>query len=87
MRLIKEAFDEIKRGDPQTALTKTALRRMVKSGEVPSIKINSKYLLNLDVLISYLNNPAPSQAKIITVDGVRKVPEKLNYKAYKQGGG
>ena len=55
MRTITDAIAELKASDPRTALTPRALRRMVVSGEVPSIKIGCKYLLNLDLLFSKLN--------------------------------
>ena len=43
--------------DPDSALTMTALRRLVVSGKLPSVRAGSKYLLNLDTLQEYLQNP------------------------------
>lgn len=54
MRTIEQAAAEIRAADPQTALTKTALRRLVVSGVVPSVKIGTKYLLDMEALDSYL---------------------------------
>lgn len=54
MRLIKEAAAEIKAKDPETALTEYALRRMVKSGQVPSISAGNRILVNIDVLERFL---------------------------------
>lgn len=67
MRTIEQAAAWVLETDPCTALTKTGLRRLVISGELPSVKVGKKYLLDLDVLESYLNTghiiekPAPVQ--------------------------
>lgn len=53
MRGLEEGFKEIKANDPGTALTKTALRRLVTSGQIPSVKIGTKYLIDLDVVDRY----------------------------------
>ena len=54
MRTIPMALKEIKEIDPNTSLTLSALRRMVKTGEIPSINIKSKKLINLDLLIEHM---------------------------------
>lgn len=53
MRGIEEGFREIQAKDPHTALTKTALRRLVTTGQIPSVKIGTKYLVDLDVVDQY----------------------------------
>lgn len=53
-RTIKEAALWFKSHDPGTALTETAIRRLVRSGEVPSVRVGRKYLVNLEALESYL---------------------------------
>ena len=55
MRTIPKAYKEIKALDPNTDLTLRALRRMVKSGEIPSVQIASKTLVNLDLLLEALS--------------------------------
>ena len=55
MRLISTAYEEIKRVDPNTALTLNGLRCLVKSGKVLSVKIGRKTLVNLDSLYEYFN--------------------------------
>lgn len=55
MRLISEAYREIKAADPHTALTMCALRRLVNSGVIPTVTSGKKALLNLDVLLAYLD--------------------------------
>lgn len=56
MRTIPEAVRDIKKVDPNTALTITALRRMVNNGEIPYVSVVSKRLINLDILLAILQN-------------------------------
>ena len=77
MRTITEAIQEVKKADPQTAFTQTALRRMIKTGELPSFRAGSKYLVNLDTLFHYLANPIPQIAQMPTVSGIRTIPERI----------
>ena len=55
MRTIPKAYEEVKRADPNTSLTLRALRRMVKSGEVPCIMVGTKRLVDLDLLFDVLS--------------------------------
>jgi excisionase family DNA binding protein len=57
MRLINDAYKEIKAADPETAITKNYIRRLIVSGVVPSTRCGTKYLVNMDTLESYLSNP------------------------------
>lgn len=78
MRSIEEGFKEIKANDPGTALTKTALRRLVTTGEIPSLRIGAKYLFDLDAVERYLRGelqqipqePEPPQQGVIRRIGV-----------------
>ena len=54
MRTIKEAYEWLCQQDPQTGITKNAFRTMVVSGQIPSLKVGSKYLLNVDKMIPFL---------------------------------
>ncbi len=62
MRTIPEAIRDIQKVDPNTALTVTALRRMVNNGEIPCVSIASKRLINLDILLALLQNAGQSQS-------------------------
>ncbi len=53
MRLIKDAFEQLKQDDPNTAITLYALRTIVKSGTVPTIRLGRKILINYDSLLEY----------------------------------
>ena len=55
MRTIEAAAKELKELDPETALSEYMLRRLVKGGQVPSIKAGGKYLINMTVLEKFLN--------------------------------
>lgn len=62
LRTLPEAIKEVKRLDPDTALTLTALRRMVKNGEIPYVAVASKRLICLDVLIEKLQKGSQTQS-------------------------
>ena len=56
MRTIEQAFLEIKKVDPDTALTLSGLRRVVKENCIPSKKVGRKTLINIMDLYAYLND-------------------------------
>lgn len=53
MRLIKDAFEQLKNDDPDTDITLYALRTIVKSGLVPTVRLGRKVLINYDSLLEY----------------------------------
>lgn len=59
MRLLKDAYEEIKAMDPNTAVTPYYIRQLAISGKIPTHMAGRKRLLSLDALISYLENPDP----------------------------
>ena len=83
MRTLPETAAYLKKQDPQTAVTLTALRRMVKNGELPSVTVGVKRLINIDVLISHLSNTIPQSTQQVLVSGIRPIPEKISYKKLK----
>ena len=56
MRLIRDAFEQLKLDDPDTNITMYSLRTIVKSGKVATIPLGRKTLINYDSLLEYLNN-------------------------------
>ena len=46
MRTIPEAFNELKKADPETAYTLRALRAAVNRGELPVVRVGNKRLVN-----------------------------------------
>ena len=55
LRTLPQAFEELKREDPDTAMTMRALRHMVETGEIPTISIYSKKLVNMDLLYEHIS--------------------------------
>lgn len=75
MRTIQEAHRCLKEMDHGTAMTPYAIRRLILNGEIPCIKAGNKYLLDMDNLESYLNNPQAIISQ--SVQGIRRIiPEK-----------
>ena len=60
MRTIKQAYEAMVEEDPGCCLTMTALWRKVVSGEIPSVKAGTKYLIDIDRLEKFLF-PSDSQ--------------------------
>ena len=58
MRTIDEAAAFLRQADPNTAVTKTALRRLVTSGQIPSVRVGTKYLVDLGVLDEFFSGQA-----------------------------
>ena len=54
MRTVDQAAAWLLENDPETAVTKTALRRLVTTGQLPSVRVGSKYLVDLGTLEKYL---------------------------------
>ena len=55
IRTVNTAFDEIKAKDPNSAITKTAIRRLLADGSIPSLNIGNKIIFNMDDLENLLN--------------------------------
>ena len=53
VRTIRKAFEEIKQADPNTCLTEHHIRQLV-NGVIPYRKAVSRYLLDLDGLLAYI---------------------------------
>lgn len=61
MRGLNEAIAEIRAEDKNSAITPHYLRKLVKSNAIPVVRAGSKYLINMDALESYLQNPTQSE--------------------------
>lgn len=64
MRTIDQAAEYVRAIDPDTALNKTAIRRKVIAGEIPSSRAGRKYLLDLDRLEEFLFSPSDGAAAL-----------------------
>ena len=64
-RTIREAAVCLTSQDPQTCLTETAIRTLLRSGRVPCVQVGKKYLVTIEALEAYLSggetDPAPSE--------------------------
>ena len=73
MSTAPEAIAEIKAVDPKTALTERALRRMINSGELPSVNIGNKKLVSLDKLFEYLNGESSDLSASSPQSKIRRI--------------
>lgn len=56
MRLVKDAYEQLRKDDPDTNITMYALRTIIKSGVVPTVKLGRKTLVNYDSLLEFFRN-------------------------------
>ena len=45
MRTIPKAYEEIKKIDPDTSISMRLLRKLVNSGQIPTVKVSNKILI------------------------------------------
>jgi len=57
MRTKDEAHKQLLIDDPYSAVTKHALYVMMRSGQIPTMRVGTKRLINYDALLAYLANP------------------------------
>lgn len=55
MRTIPQAYKELKAADPNSAISLKGLRKMVSNGDIPSVFVQSKNLINVDLLFEHLS--------------------------------
>lgn len=53
-RTIKEAAAYFRETDPATSLTEAAIRTLIRTGAVPSVRVGKKYLVTVEALEAYL---------------------------------
>ena len=70
MRTIPQAAEWIKETDPCSALSQSALRRLVLAGTIPHISAGNKRLIALEDVEAYLAGELATQQ---TVGGIRRV--------------
>lgn len=71
LRTINQTIAYLREQDPDSCLTKTALRRKIVNGEIPFVPAGRKYLLDLDTLPQYLFSAGTEPTGVI-----RPVPVK-----------
>lgn len=75
MRGVKQAVQEVKAADPNTALTERGLRRMILTGAIQHVAIGRKYLVNMNVLYAYLQGGIAAAAEPQPTGIIRRVTE------------
>jgi hypothetical protein len=78
MRTIADTYAYLKKQDPETAITMHALRKMVLTNEIPTVKAGCKSLINLDALEKHLEYPlhkAELNIPVQSANGIRKLME------------
>ena len=77
MRTIKEAMQELRALDSHTAITEYHIRQLAVSGVIPRVQAGKKYLINLDTLIEYMQNPTAQKfqpkSSIATTRGIKRI--------------
>ncbi|MBQ6207470.1 MAG: helix-turn-helix domain-containing protein [Oscillospiraceae bacterium] len=53
-RTIREAAAHFREVDPNTSLTETAIRNLLRQGLVPCARVGRKYLVTIEALEAYL---------------------------------
>lgn len=56
IRTIDTAYEEIRKNDPDTAISRNYIRQIVTEGLIPSIRQGSKYLVSMQVLEEYIKS-------------------------------
>lgn len=56
LRTIPQAVAEYKAKDPNTVLTVTKLRRIVKRGDIPARRFGKAFVISMESLANYLDN-------------------------------
>lgn len=74
MRTAAGVLAEIKAIDPNTEVTLTMVRRIIKSGKVPVVNAGTKKLVNVDAVVEYLE---AGDRYTGAVNNVRKLPVNL----------
>lgn len=61
IRTIDTAYEEIRKNDPDTAISRNYIRQIVRDGTIPSIRQGSKYLVSMQVLEEYIKSQTTVQ--------------------------
>lgn len=61
IRTIDTAYEEIRKNDPDTAISRNYIRQIVRDGTIPSIRTGNKYLVSMQVLEEYIKSQTTVQ--------------------------
>jgi len=54
-------------------VSKNFIRQSVRNGALPCVRAGTKYLINWNAFMSYLENPAPAVQPEPSIGGIRRV--------------
>lgn len=77
MRFPAQALEELRRDDPGTPVSLPMIRRLMKTGAVPSVPVGNgnRRLINYDALLSYLAAPGADKPAE-RAQGIRRIDER-----------
>lgn len=74
MRTVDEAYNLLKSEDPETAISKNHIQKIVKQQLIPVTFAGKKQLIDYDFLLEYLSNPKHLENKKEQSNGnIRKI--------------
>jgi excisionase family DNA binding protein len=56
MRTAQQVYDYLHKEDPESSVSLWYIRSLVKQGKIPVVKAGTKYLINLDKFMEFLNS-------------------------------
>lgn len=62
IRNARQAYEEIKRNDPESCISERQIRDILNSGVIPIIRRGNRKYVNMDVLEAYFNDPTTFSA-------------------------
>lgn len=61
MRTVRECLKQLHEDDPDTAISEHFVRRLAKTGKIPTLFAGNRTLLNYDALCDFLAEGEPAQ--------------------------
>ena len=77
MRFPAQALEDLRKADPETPVTLNMIRRLMKTGAVPSVPVGGgkRRLVNYDALLAYLAAPVEENPNG-RAQGIRRIDER-----------
>lgn len=72
IRTIAEAIEELKRLDPETAITARFIKEGIADGKIPVIRVGNKVLVNMANIFTFLEGEAVYET-VTTVNCIRRI--------------
>lgn len=72
-RTIAQLHSEMVTDDPGCGLTLSALRRLVRSGQIRSCKVGAKYLVTHGAVADFLSGKITNAPTTVAASGIRRV--------------